>query len=385
MIKFGCRSSLVYPSLFILFLFIRRIIKYILEEIIAKQTLPYLMVSLIFLFETIIASLLLCNQERKNDSSRESNFLGISFGKNVDVLVRPDSNFKIIILLFFGAYFEVAGSLCRRFQIVRDKSKNNIYELFQSKYRSSDIIISSILCYFTLKTKIYNHHKFSLIIVSICLILVITNEFIMPRLTNKIILYIIGLTLTSSICRTFSDTIEKYLFDIDYLDIFKLMIFEDLISFVFSINLFWLDKPKNDIKFLIDINDNLRLFAVIGLLIVYSILSGFKNLYRRYTIKTFTPMARALSESILDPFFIIFEYVERKEENNITSFIIVLICSFLMIFCSCVYNEVLVLYCCGLEKNTFLAILSQNIIKSLELSKDSDIIWIDEICDDNSD
>ena len=169
MIKFGCRSSLLYPSLFILFLFIRRIIKFILEEIITKQTLPYLMVSLTFLFETIIASLLLCNQKRKNNYSRKSNFLEISFYKNVDVLFRPDGNFKIIILLFFGAYFEVAGALSRRFQIVRDKSKNNIYELFQSKYRSSDIIISSTLCYFTLKIKIYNHHKFSLIIVSICL------------------------------------------------------------------------------------------------------------------------------------------------------------------------------------------------------------------------
>ena len=38
-------------------------------------------------------------------------------------------------------------------------------------------------------------------------------------------------------------------------------------------------KPKNDIKFLIDINDNSRLFNIIGLLIVYSILSGFKNIY----------------------------------------------------------------------------------------------------------
>ena len=67
---------------------------------------------------------------------------------------------------------------------------------------------------------------------------------------NKIkLLYIIGLTLSSSICRTFSDTIEKYLFDIDFLDIFKLMIFEDLISFVLSVNLFWLENPKMILNF----------------------------------------------------------------------------------------------------------------------------------------
>ena len=41
-----------------------------------------------------------------------------------------------------------------------------------------------------------------------------------------------------------------------------------------------------------------------------------------------------------------------------------------MIFCSCIYNEVFVLYCFGLQNNTHLEIANQN--ESLELSTDSD-------------
>ena len=41
-----------------------------------------------------------------------------------------------------------------------------------------------------------------------------------------------------------------------------------------------------------------------------------------------------------------------------------------MIFYSCIYNEVFVLYCFGLQNNTHLEIANQN--ESLELSKDSE-------------
>ena len=41
---------------------------------------------------------------------------------------------------------------------------------------------------------------------------------------DNILLIYIGITLVSSTCRVFLDTIEKYLFDVDYADVMKLMI-----------------------------------------------------------------------------------------------------------------------------------------------------------------
>ena len=82
-------------------------------------------------------------------------------------------------------------------------------------------------------------------------------------------------------------------------------------------------------------------------------LSGFKNVFRRYIVKKFTPMTRALAESILDPIFIIYGYFQGNEDK-LSNFITTLICSFIMIFCSCIYNEVFVLYCFGLQNNTHL-------------------------------
>ena len=68
-------------------------------------------------------------------------------------------------------------------------------------------------------------------------------------------------------------------------------------------------------------------------------------------------MTRALAQSILDPIYLIINHEEYKKSPFF--FISALIASFITIFCSCVYNEVLVLYCCGLEKNTHLEIAKQ--------------------------
>ena len=132
----------------------------------------------------------------------------------------------------------------------------------------------------------------------------------------------------------------------------------------------WLSEPRSDINKLVLMKDNdvTKFILVILILLIYSIVSGLKNIFRRFTIKEFTPMTRALAESILDPFYIIFGYITKKEKN-IPYFIITLICSIAMVFCSCVYNEIFVLYCCGLEKNTHLGI--EILVKqNLELTND---------------
>jgi hypothetical protein len=371
MIKFGWRYSLKYPLLFILFIALRRIIKFILETYVADKGMKfsYLMVTLMFIIETIIGSLFLLYKRIKNGPSLNSKFLGISMRKHYKILDRPDKNFKIILLIFFAAYFINVGALSRR--LITNKDNNDIYDEYHAKYRSSEIIISSILCFFTLRNKIYKHHIFALIIISICLIIVFISGIILEKDDRKSLIINILITLVSSLCRSFLDTIEKYLFQYDFIDIYKLIVFEGWIETLLSLTLFFLPIPQDQIKKLFEV-DIKQIFGIVGLLILYSIFSGFKNIYRRFTVKEFTPMTRALAESILDPFFIIYGFYENKFDN-MPNFIITLICSFIMVFCSCVYNEIFVLYCFGLEYNTHLAVANNNTSHSfLELSDDSE-------------
>jgi hypothetical protein len=380
LIKFGFSESLFYPSLFVLFLFIRRIIKFVLEVYLLQKKLSYILVLIMFIFEIVIGFIFLYNRNKKKDNSVTSEFMGIPLIKEVSTLKRPDSNLKVIVLIIFASHFEIIGAISRRYLTNNAISKeSNLYDEYHAKYRSSEIIIASILCFFTLKMKIYKHHTFSLIFILICLIVIYIIE-IKCGIDN--FMYCIFI-LVSSICRVFLDTIEKYLFDTDFVDIYKITIFEGIIDSIFTCCLFFFDVPKDELMKLInntidDKDEAKGLLYWIGILLLfaYGAFSGLKNISRRYTVKKNSPMTRALAESILDPIFILYGYLNRdknqiKSEDNekqvMVSFIVTFICSILMVFCSCVYNEIFVLFCCGLERKTHLYVLHTN--SNLELAE----------------
>jgi len=71
-------------------------------------------------------------------------------------------------------------------------------------------------------------------------------------------------------------------------------------------------------------------------------------------------MTRALTETILDPIIVIYSMITNIENNSINENLhfglyygINIFLSIIMDFCSCVYNDFVVLYCCGLEYNTY--------------------------------
>lgn len=361
MIKFGFRESLLFPSLFVLFLALRRIIKYFLENyVLNDKKVSFLLVFIMFLFEIIISSIFIFFRNFRNKSGVKSQFMGIALNENSETskaLERPDSNLKIIILTIFAAYFEIVGAISRRY-LTDSETNSDIYDEFHAKYRSSEIFIASILCYFTLKIKIYKHQTFSLIIILVCLIIVFGTELIV----KKNLWFNLLITLISSTCRAFLDTIEKYLFDTNFIDIFKITLFEGIVDLIFSSCLYLFNKPQNELRQLFQLETK-KFYIALILLTIYAILSGFKNINRRYTVKLYSPMTRALFESILDPFFIIYGFSQDKnkeDKNSLILFIVTLICSIIMVFCSCIYNEIFILYCCGLERETYHEITSRS-------------------------
>jgi hypothetical protein len=308
-----------------------------------------------------MCAILSWNNNRKNKSKKKSQFLGIALNEDTKKLDRPDSNLKIIILLIFSAFFECIGALIRK--LASDSVLN--FDYYYASYRSSEIIIASVLCYFALNTKIYRHHLFSLIIMLIYLIIAIIYEVYLIFLNGKNYRYLL-ITLFSGMIRVFLDATEKYLFNTDFIDLYKMMFFEGIINTLNSAICFCFDSPKIELSnFILFYDENkLKFVGVIFLLIVYSIVTGFKNIYRRETIKEFSPMTRILAQSILDPVYIIYELIQDKKKGKEidTNNIFILVFSIIMIFCSCIYNEIFVLYFCGLERDTHLAVapISEN-------------------------
>ena len=75
------------------------------------------------------------------------------------------------------------------------------------------------------------------------------------------------------------------------------------------------------------------------------------------TTKLYSPTARALTDYFLNPLYLIYDFslgndFLKQNERNIPYFIINLIISIIISICGCVYNELLILFFCGFERDT---------------------------------
>ena len=244
MIKIGLRRNLRYPILFIIITFSRRVVKYIMEEFFLEgKSVSFLTVSFMIFFELILGFIYSCKNETLKNVKKEKNKMNtIKIIQIETVIKRPDSLFKIILLMFFSGYFEIFGFLSRRLITIVNKEKKD-YDEFNARYRSIEIIFSSILCFFTLRIKIFRHQYFSLIILIISLIIVFVIEIKYTDNGSELLIDILFICCTS-FSRAFLDTTEKYLFDIDFINIFKLIRFQSSINLVLMSLLYFLINIK---------------------------------------------------------------------------------------------------------------------------------------------
>ena len=155
-----------------------------------------------------------------------------------------------------------------------------------------------------------------------------------------------------------TDSIEKYLFEYNSVNPFFALMYEG--AFGFSLCFFYgiYQSPLTEIiafqKNASPPGFSLFIFA----LILFSILSGLKNSFRVITTKIYTPMTTAITDYILNPFYIILYFILEEDflykgKRDYSFFITNLILSIIISFFGCVYNDFVVLYFCGLEKNTY--------------------------------
>ena len=276
MIKIGIRHNLFYPVMLIAFIGLRKIVEIIIHnnfDDIGKCLLPFL----IFLSKFLAGMLAQKFSQFIIKADNRKTIAGFELIHSRIEVPKVDKIRKILLLIFFASYFDIIGTMIRKYFNITSSNNNFIEE----RLKSFQIFTSALLCYFTIRIKMYKHNIFCLIIIFICLVIIIIIELIDKQLDINFI----SITIFSASARAFLDTIEKYLFEFDNMNPFKVMMFEGFINTILTICLFLFSnssikeelggKKKTTTK---------DLAYLIILLIFYFIFSSFKNIYRVATI-----------------------------------------------------------------------------------------------------
>ena len=372
MLKLEFRKKIFYPLMLLLFIFLRIVFDIILKIHPYKENIEFVVTFLIFFSQSLIGAIIYLYYYSKSNKINEVSYkLDLPSSNIRTSLFRSRSNenkdnkSKKIFLIIFASFFNFVGSIIRSADVLNFGKREENNSQLEVRIRSIQIIISSLLCYFTLGLNIYKHQKLSLIIISFFLALTITLEFCFSSTPNYKVLSIIIVIMSCS-SRAFLDVTEKYLFEYDYINILSMLIYEGLIGVFFFIIYFivnktYQDQGRNIIK---DMSHfDWKLITFILLIIAYTIISGFRNAYRVTTNKYYSPMSRALFESTLDPFLFIYNFFTLKffEGDSIRwiYFGVILFGLLVIAFFSLVYNDFIVLNCYGLSYNTYNAINSR--------------------------
>ena len=390
MIKIAIRRNLIYIMYLFIYYYLRRVEKTIIEHFYPfKDSLIFtLLMHLgeffgglsIYLYQR--AFLKKGKNINNNDSERFKTFGVKIIHSKAMQMNQADGSIKIVLLMFFGAFFDFIEYVILSFFIPKIAKMSPTADI---RLAGIITISSSLIFTFALKLKIGMHQFYSLIMIGICLVLINIIEFIYQRKVESfeklLIAYI--LTYISFIFTTFTDVIEKYLNEFNFLNPMLILTVEAsfgiLLVGIYSIS-------KNPFQEIIKYHEELdtgNFILLIFLLFLFFVLSAGINVYKILSNVLYTPMAKTVSLYVLNPFLIIYSFFYDNDflyegEPNTVYLILNVILAFIIDFFGCVYNEFFILYCFGLEYETH-----------YEISKRSNIqnqfIKLNDIFDDDFD
>ena len=285
-------------------------------------------------------------------NKQEVKYFGVKLIHNEIVLTSPDGIIKKLLLIFFAGFFDFSEFILVVFLVPR---LANISPTVKTRLGCLATIISALICVYALGFRIEKHQKFSLLIMGSCFVTTLLLEFIFKSEEQPIGRYIFAhfLVIMVLIFISSNDCTERYLAYYDYINPFLILmlegIFEFILSLFYSIN-------KEPFKGIVDEyyqNDGGKFALLIILLIVYFFLSAVINVYKVYCNVIYTPMARSMTEYFLNPIINIYYLIKEKDfHNNYIYFSICEIICIIMDFSFYIYNEYVILSCCGLEYDT---------------------------------
>ena len=280
----------------------------------------------------------------------------ISFSIYKPKMNRTDNIFKIGLLIFFSASFDFIEFVIATFYIPRFEIVSSTAEY---RFGGLIIIIGALICHFNLRIKILKHHFYSLIIIGICLAIIIILEIIYrgKGVSFGDFCFAHMLVVGYLIFVPFTDVIEKYLIEFNFINPFLILMIESIFGFIF-ISIY--SAGENLFKNFNEIYSNYstgEFVLFIFLLFLYFVFSAGTNAYKIITNGLYSPMAKTLAVYVLNPLIFLYYFIIGNDflsdgERDWFYFIANIIISLIISFLGCVFNEFIILSCCGLEYET---------------------------------
>ena len=269
---------------------------------------------------------------------------------------RTDNIFKIGLLIFFSASFDFIEFVIATFYIPRFEIVSSTAEY---RFGGLIIIIGALICHFNLRIKILKHQFYSLIIIGICLAIIIILEIIYrgKGVSFGDFCFAYMLVVGYLIFVPFTDVIEKYLIEFNFINPFLILMIESIFGFIF-ISIY--SAGENLFKNFNEIYSNCstgEFVLFIFLLFLYFVFSAGTNAYKILTNGLYSPMAKTLAVYVLNPLIFLYYFIIGNDflsdgERDWFYFIANIIISLIISFLGCVFNEFIILSCCGLEYET---------------------------------
>ena len=295
-------------------------------------------------------------QYRNVFKNKHIKYFGLELIHNKANLKQKDKALKILILIFFASVLDFFIVVIEQHY---SEEMPKISRYFKIRIGSITSIVSSILCTCSLNFKFGKHHKFSLIFMSIILIIEIILEIYFIKRAINILIKRLVFELFVNIFRvvivSFIDCTMKYLYEVDYVNPFKILIIEGILKFIFVIifsaskNLFETEQLK---KFFVKEKSG-EICGFIFLLLGNLLVSAIMRVYQIYCNVIYSPTIKSLADYIVVPLHNIVSLTNKQDfYGSIVYFVICEILSLVIDFFGLVYNEFIVLFCCGLEHDT---------------------------------
>ena len=273
---------------------------------------------------------------------------------------RSDNILKIILLLFFSASFDFVEFIVATFYIPKFAVVSPTAEY---RFGGLIIILGALLCHFNLKIKLLKHQFYSLVITGICLLIIIILEIIYRGKGVSVGEFCKGhmLVLAYLFFVPFTDVIEKYLMEFNFVNPFLTLMVEAIFGVMFILIYSAGEDPLKELKKVYkDINLG-NFVLLIFLLFLYFAFSGGVNVYKILTNGLYSPMTKTLAVYILNPFLYIYYFIIENDfmsggKRNWFYFISNVIIAIFISFLGCLFNEYFILSCCNLDYETHFSI-----------------------------
>ena len=365
MIKFAIRRNFIYILLYIILSFLRNLL-IIFMDIIFNFNNSYIYIQIMFLGELFGGTITYFYQKKyntvKKDGTKDQYFMSIKLIKTEvtddDYFSPLDSKIKIIFLILLLSLFDTVEFILVNIYLPRFI---NLSPSLYARLYGIATISAFVFYIYALKLPVFRHHKFSLFIISICLLIIIATEFYFQKFDIFLSYEQLGIAITfiaiSQILCSCMDSIEKYLLEYDYMNPFIVLMYEGFFGFFISFIVFIDCNYFHDIALIYKNYSSGKFVLFIFLLIIYMILSAGKKLYRIFVTKIYNPMVKTLQDYLLNPIYLIYYFGAQKDfmknkELDIAYFILNIIISLIISFFGCIYNEFIILFFCDLERDT---------------------------------